>query len=152
MWRVKTAGFTLIEIVIAVTILVLIGALLFSAFRTFSTRHTLDGAAMEVRSVLAEARAQTLESLNDSAYGVHIQSDRLVLFKGTTYVANDANNRTILMSSRITLSTSLTPSGSDVLFQRLTGKATQTGTVTVTLKSDATQTRTITITQSGLSS
>ncbi len=145
-------GFTLVEILLTILIMILIAGVLFSAFRSFTSRRILDGASAEVVSALSQARQDTLDSLADSSYGVHFGSGSVVIFKGASYTPGDSNNRTITLTSLVTLTPSLTGGAIDITFARLTGKASVSGTVVVSLKADTSQTRTVTVTLGGISS
>lgn len=150
--RLRHHGFTLIEVLIALLIVGLVVTVLIASFRSFTARRTLDGAAANVISALEVARAQTLDSLSDSAYGVHIETDRVVIFAGATYMPGDPGNRLILLSPQVSVGSSLTGGTTDVSFARLSGKASATGTITVTLRADPSQTRVITVAPGGISS
>lgn len=144
-------GFTLLETVVAVSIMTLIAWMLFMGFNVWGRERILDGAAAEVAGALREARSQTLASIGGTSYGVHLSSTDVTIFTGTSYVSGASTNRTIGLNPRVALSSSLTGGVTDVTFARLTGKPSATGTVTISLVADASQSRTITIEQSGLS-
>ncbi len=148
----STRGFTLIEVIIAVLIVVLVTGVFVASFRSFSARRALDGASAHVISALEVARTQTLDSLSDSQYGVHIEATRVTIFKGATYTQGHVDNRIINLSPQVRVTSSLTGGVTDVTFMRLTGKASVTGTVTITLVADTSQTRVITIAPGGISS
>lgn len=139
------------ETLVVLAILMLLLALVIFPFANFRDRQVLQMGAQDVLSTLAKARTQTLSGLNDSAYGVHLAADRLVLFVGDSYNAADPNNQTVLLNSSVTISgLNLTGGASDIAFRRLTGTATKSGTIAVALVADATQTKTITIAGSGV--
>lgn len=144
-------GFTLTEILIVVAILAVIVTIVASAFSKFNNNQSLSGALGEVTSTLNEARANTLASFDNESYGVHFQTDKVVLFKGSSYSSSDPDNEDIIISSKISISNiSLIGGGSDVVFKRLSGKTDQNGTITLSLISDPTKTKTITIQGSGV--
>jgi hypothetical protein len=104
--------------------------------------------AEQVLSTLAAAREKTLAGINNSQYGVHFQSDRLILFRGASYPGTTV--QTIDLDSTITIPTiTLAGGGTNVIFNRLTGATAQTGTIVVRLASDATQSIIITIAATG---
>lgn len=148
---IKKTGFSLLEIVIVIGILGLITAFVISPFTNFRNTQLLRVSAEDVLSTLAKARTKTLAGHNDSAYGVHFESNRLVLFAGETYNQNSPYNEVITIHPLINVSNiSLTGGGSDLVFRRLTGAATKSGTVTLSLASDASVTKIITISASGI--
>ena len=114
-------GFTITELVIVIAILAIIVTIVASAFSKFNNNQSLGGAVGEVTSTLNEARANTLASYNNIAYGVHFQADKVVFFKGSTYSSSDPDNEDIILSSKISVSNiALSGGGSDVIFKRLT--------------------------------
>ena len=77
----------------------------------------------------------------------------MVLFRGAIYDSLDANNEAVALDSALEIyptPPSLTGGGSDVIFDRLTGKTNQDGTVIIRVKSDTSKTRTITINATGV--
>lgn len=145
-------GFTLIEILIVITIIAVISTLIFVSFSRFNSTQTLNGTTQTVLSILDEARALTLASKNNLSYGVHFESSKVVLFGGTTYSATDPDNDVTTLNNRVTISDiSLNGGVQDVLFDKLTGKTGQNGTVTVTLTFDASRFKIIKIGTTGVS-
>lgn len=149
---ISKSGFSLIELVIVLAIIVLVATLAFNPFTNFRNEQALNGAAEEILSTLQQARGQTIASTGDSQYGVHLTATQLVVFTGSTYSVGAATNQTIELNSLVTLGPiTLAGGGSEVVFERLTGATSQSGTLVVALKSDAAKTRTITINGNGIS-
>jgi hypothetical protein len=74
-----------------------------------------------------------------------------VLFEGNSYDSSDTNNRVTDLNSAVTISNiTLSSGGSDVVFQRLTGESTVSGSVVLTLVGTTTS-RTISIQATGIS-
>ena len=142
-------GFTLIETLIVLAILALIIGIAMSAFGAFGRGQTLESGAAQVVALLGEARSRTLASINDQAYGVHFTSDKAVLFQGAVYSEGASTNKELLLGEELSISAiSLAGDGSDVVFERLTGKVAASGSITL-LHSAATST-TIAIDESGI--
>lgn len=147
----KQSGFSLIEIVIVLGILVLVSAFLVSPFTNFRNTQILQVSVEDVLSTLNKARTQTLAGHGDSAYGVHLETNRVVLFAGETYNASDPTNQAVNLHSLVNISNiSLSGGGSSVVFRRLTGTTTKTGTVTLSLASDSSVNKVITIPATGI--
>lgn len=139
-------GFSLIEIIVVVAIIMLLIGLAGASFRTFGQNVSLGSAAQRVVIVLDEARNRTIGSEDDSHFGVHFEADRYVLFKGDTYNANSPDNVVHTLPTGIELSAiTLAGGGSDVPFAGVSGRTTKTGTVTLRRTSDTAVTQTITI-------
>ncbi|MDP6249540.1 MAG: hypothetical protein QGH26_01800 [Candidatus Pacebacteria bacterium] len=144
-------GFTMTETIIIVAVSIILFAIIVSAFSGFNKNQSLNSTSSEVVSVLNEARALTLASLDNKAYGVHFQSDKVIFFKGSVFSSSDPDNKITTISSKISISNiSLNGGGDDIIFQRLTGKTDQDGTITLSLVSDPSKSKTITVGVSGI--
>ena len=144
-------GFTLIELLIVIGISSLLIGFTYSSFRLLNQSQALGKDANLVATVLHEARAETLASKNGNQYGVHFETNKIVLFIGTTYSSVDSTNINFPLNTLVTISTiNIMGGGSEVVFDRLTGDTSQTGTVTLSLISTPTSIRTITVSGAGL--
>lgn len=144
-------GFTTIEIVIVLIIAAMIFLVATSAFSRFNRNQALGASAEEIVSVLEQARGQSLASKDDDTYGVHFESDRVVLFRGNSYNPSDAANQTILLSSATTIvNISLIGGGTDLFFRKITGITNESGTVRVALVRDTNASTTISILPTGV--
>src|SRR3989338_3035411 len=145
------AGFTLVEIIIAIGIMVLLASVIVSGFLNFRKESLLNSSAELVVSSLLGARAKTLSSEGGYQYGVHLQNDRVVLFRGALYSAGDPNNVETVLPSAVEISAiTLAGGGTDLVFARLTGATSQYGSMTVRVKSDVARTRAVSITATGI--
>ncbi len=131
-----TKGLGAIELLIVFAVLALIVAIVIPQLVSMRQNQTLKSAVEDVLSTVEKARAKSIASYNSSSYGVHFQSDKVIIFKGTSYVSNDANNESIDILSPATIS-NVTLGGvsgvsGDVYFQRIYGVPSKSGTVTVT--------------------
>ncbi len=134
-------GFTLVEILIAVAIIVLITAVIIWPFAAFRNAKLLDGAAEDIISLLDEARTRTLSSDGAIQYGVYFESAKITLLPDNKEVA--------LHNSLIISDINLTGGDTTVMFKRLTGATDQSGAVTVSLSADNSQQRVVTISPAG---
>jgi prepilin-type N-terminal cleavage/methylation domain-containing protein len=146
----QNKGYTLLEIMIAVTIMVLLSGILFGVFVSLNNRQSLDSNTEMVKSVLERAQSMTLSSEGDTQYGVHLETSQVVLFKGTTYSASDPANIATTLDPRIAMSNIvLNGGGSDVIFNRLTGTTNQFGTTTLSLVASTTTQRKVIVSATG---
>lgn len=147
----KHTGFTLVEMVVVVALVALIAALATVSFSTVTARQALDKSTDAVVAVLAQARSLTISAKSDSAYGVRLLSTGPVLFTGTVYNAADVTNKPMVLDPRLSISNiALNGSGSDVIFSKLTGTTTQSGSFRVIVTSTPTVYRTITVYATGI--
>lgn len=146
-------GYTLIEVLVVVVILGILLALAVTSFPSLFDRRSLEGLEQQTISLLEEARARTLSSHEasagsgeGSAYGVYFDTtnNELELFSGTSYETANAV-KVVAFGENFLFSIDF---GDQVSFERLTGRARQTGTITITEQSSG-NTEEITIDSSG---
>ena len=147
----KYKGFTVLEILVAISIITLVVTIITISFSKLNSAQALDKSADLVASVLDEARSLTLSSKGDSQYGIYFEDSQVTLFKGTTYSPSDPANVATNLHALVGLrNITLSGGGTSVIFKRLTGNTAETGTVEVFLKDSPTTFRTITISATGI--
>lgn len=147
--KFQRGSFVVQTIVVLAIIGVLVGVFTLS-FGPSRRDQLMKTTTDDVVALLNEARSRTLSSENSMQYGVHIQSDKAVMFSGTTYTAGLSTNRTVTFGSGATAgSISLADGGTDVIFNRLNGTTSQYGTIVISV-SGMSQTKTITIVKTGI--
>ncbi|MFA6386717.1 MAG: prepilin-type N-terminal cleavage/methylation domain-containing protein [Candidatus Paceibacterota bacterium] len=143
----KNKGFTLIEILAVIAILGIISSIIILSLSQFRNEQLLKNTTLDVVSLLSKARQNTLSSVNSTNYGIHFDSNQVVLFTGSVYSSNNSTNEPIVFSSKVNIPI---PSGlnigggNDVIFERLTGE-TIGGTIKIQLTSDSTKQKIITV-------
>lgn len=143
------SGFTTLEILIAVVVLIIVAVIILGAMRAFRDSSELDRTANDIMNIIREARSRTLSSENGNQFGARFESGKAVLFKGATYDPNDPNNEIYNLSSRVEIS-NINFSASTTIFKRLTGEADPAGDVSVRLKANPAQAKIIFINSTGL--
>ncbi len=142
-------GFTLVEVLVSITIMLMLAVVIVSGFSNFRGYFALRAAVQDVHTALIDARAATLAAKNDTVHGVHFDTTQVVRFEGPTYATGTATNITLPFSNGITASTTLQGGGVDVVFTRLSGLSQKYGTTTLT-EPHSGATSTILITSTGL--
>lgn len=146
-------GFTVLEFLVSMSILVVLATIIFASVSTFRNNKGLQIVAEDILYLLNEGRNNTLSAKDYYSYGVHFEPSEITVFRGATYSSSDLNNKTVEVDRSVEISNiNLVGGGQDVLFQKLTGKTSQSGAVTIRLKSDNSKTKTIIIEASGVSS
>ena len=149
--RYNMKGFTVIEIAIVIVILAVLAAMAVVSFSGFRQNQILNSDANKVVSIINEARSKTLSSQNFSQYGVHFEAAKIVLFKGVSYSVSGSDNATTTLSNILEISgISLAGGGSDVVFQKITGKTDNYGAITIRVKTNTSKTKTINIRSTGI--
>lgn len=145
-----TQGITAIEILIVLAVLGILFSVITPQFSKIRENQVLKSAVQDVASSLHKARSQTLSSIDSSSYGVHLQADKVIIFKGDTFIEEDSNNEEIAIIapasiSDVTLS-GVSGNSGDIYFERLSGAPSESGTLTLTTGSFS---KTITISATG---
>ncbi len=129
----STSGFSLIELIISFIIIFIMVTIVFNAFIAYKENQALVTDTETIVTILRQARNQTLNSQNSTSYGVHITASKITLFVGTTYIPNASTNQDFLLTTGDTVLTiTLAGSGSDVVFNRLSGETAQSGSIVLT--------------------
>lgn len=147
--RLNQKGYTLVEMIVGVAIIVILVAILSRGFVEYRRSQVVVNSATEVIALLEEARALTANSKDAARYGVHFETTKAVLFKNS-YSAGGPGNEEYLLDPMTQISAiTLSGGGAELLFERLTGEATKSGTVAVAL-ADGSKQKIITIRITGI--
>lgn len=142
-------GFTIVEILVAMAILLAVGYMSLAAFSGIARKNAVSLAAQDVVTTLTRAQSDTFASRNDTVYGAHLDTDEVVYFVGGTYTAGTPTNRVVPFEGGVVASVNLTGGNADIVFSRLTGLPSATGTIVLT-EPRTERTATVTIYASGL--
>lgn len=145
-------GFTLLEVLFAVFILALLGALATVAYRPFGRRVDLQTATQQALTTLQRARDRTIASEGSNVYGVHFETGQYVLFTGTTYNSGASTNEVHELPPNVEISDISITGGNAVVFERIEGTTNNPGSITLQVAADADEVSTITILPSGQTS
>lgn len=144
-------GITFIEIILVIAVSVFLAAIVFFKFSDLNSRQALEKDALSVASVLNEARSRTLSSKGATQYGVHLEESRVVLFPGNSYSAGNSLNEPTDLSAHTHISDiDLIGGVDDIVFSRLTGAASASGTTTISLRNNPSSMKTIVIHGTGI--
>lgn len=123
-------GFTIIEVIIAVALMLSAVALAVSFTSGTLSRNELDVVALRSADALNEARSSALNGLNDGIFGVHFEVGSFVYFIGDTYSAGAADNVVYDLSDFVAVTDiSISGGGSEIIFASVSGAADQNGFV-----------------------
>lgn len=145
----KNKGITIIEILMSIAILGVLGAASVSVFSGLANSISLDKDVSNIVSYIDKAKTESINSVNSLEHGVFFETKKVTVFKTTTYnVSNIETSYDVSGKSNISAIT-LTGGATSLYFNKLTGAASKTGTITVT-SADGTKTKTITIYATGV--
>lgn len=128
-------GFTFVEVLIVLAVLVIVSALSIVALHTLTKKTDLDTTRDNIISTLNIARNKTLASEEATQYGVYFDDssdpDRYIFFQGQNYATASFEEIHNLPSSIEISSISFNGGGNEVVFRRLEGKTDNYGSITI---------------------
>jgi len=147
-------GITVIELLVVLAVLGIIFSIVIPQFSKMRENQVLKSGVQDILSSLNKARSQTLASLNSSEYGVHFEADKVIIFKGIFFPANDPNNESINIIfpasiSNVALVGGVSSLYGEMYFNRLSGSPSKTGTITI---STTNYSKVVTISAMGIAS
>jgi Tfp pilus assembly protein FimT len=128
-------GITAFELIIVFAILGIILTITIPQFAKTREQQVVKAAVQDVLSSIDRARSDSLSSLDSSEYGVHFESDQIIIFKGMVFSAGAGDNIIVSITSPATISNvtfgGVSASSGNVYFNRLSGAPSTTGTITI---------------------
>ena len=82
-------GFSLLEVLLAISILTIIAGIFAPIYGYFYNRNNLDLAAQQTVQGLRHAQILAKNSERDADWGVYLNSNFITLFKGVSYLSRD---------------------------------------------------------------
>ena len=142
-------GFTLVEVLVSASIVVVIAGMALYSFSAYRQRAAFDNADTDLVSLIQEARSKTLDGATQLQYGVHVASNGATLFSGTSYSGGSNAITSVSFDPSVTLSNiNLAGGTQDIVFTRSTGETNGYGTLMLTNTSG--KQATITVQETGL--
>lgn len=141
----RQAGFTFVEIMVVVAVLLLLAAVTVLSLGAFSDRLLLRSAASDVAFALEAAKARSVAGAGGEAHGVHFADDSFVEFSGESYDDEDSGNVAHELDDRLSLSTDILNGEESVIFSRITGAVGETVTIEIALAADPTKAKTVVV-------
>lgn len=125
------SGFTFIELILVVTLILVLGTLGTSLGARFITQNGVSNTTDQIIGDLRKAQMNAMMGKQNSNWGVNYSSNSIVLYKGNSYATRTAGfDETFSVGPSVNIACS---SGScDVNFARVTGFPNSTRTFTIT--------------------
>lgn len=125
-------GFTLIEILLTVTLLTVLVGVSLPLYRNFVLRTDLTVARDSIFASVSAARQRSQYNIADGGWGVYVTAGSIVLFQGDSYASRDTEyDDVIAIADSVNIS-----DDNEFVFDQLTGEVDQTGSITLTSLSD----------------
>ncbi len=133
MMKIQQSGFTLVEVIITIAIIVVVAAVTIPLYSYWQNLSVLDSSRFEVLQDMRWAQDKASAGLNDSDFGVYFTSNTYVIFQGTTFATRD-----IGQDIERKVPTMIVISGiSEVTFDKKTGDPSVSGAVILTNTADS---------------
>ena len=124
----RQRGFTLIEMLLSVSIIAIVSALSLPLYQVFQNQNDLTVVAESTTQALRRAQVYSRGMDDDSQWSVAIQSTAVTLFKGTNFGGRDTSyDETINVPAGVTVG-----GLAEVQFAKMTGLPNANGNITFT--------------------
>ena len=129
-------GFTLIEMLLVIGLVLVIFGITISVGRDFSSNIDLENTAKGISSKIKLAKSQSISALNGTHYSVRVEPSKIVIFEGSAYTAGLLTNSEYIFSDKIEIFAHSLGGGDDIVFSRLTGLTNNSGTISLRVIND----------------
>ncbi len=138
------------EVMVVIGLFVIVAGMTFYFFSGFNKKEILEKDVAGVSALVRDARMLSVTSKDSSVFGIHFEADKVILFKGGSYITGGSDQKIFTLSKTVYMSEySLDLGIPDVVFARFSGETSNFGTVTFSLDDDSAST-TITISRTGV--
>lgn len=147
-------GFTAVEILVVLAIFALLLTISVVAIGALRGDSDLEAEAKAFQRTLELARSKTIASEGDARYGAYVDTSvnphQYVLFQGNTYASRVVNKDEVYkLRNTIEFSSVSFGGGPEVVFDRIQGTTSQTGSAVLQIKADPANTTTVSVESSG---
>ncbi len=124
----KNKGFTLIEILITMAILLTIVSMVSISYISFLNRSNVNSANQTIYSLIKQAQDNAINNLdNYSQYGVYFQNNQVTEFPGNTYSSTNSLNNSYTLPPGVSISNLSPTDNNPIIFNNVTGQLTNNG-------------------------
>lgn len=128
--KILVGGFTLIEVLLTIAIMVLLLGLSLPVYQLLNVRSDLENAAFSIVQTARRAQALSEGVSQDSAWGVKVQTGSVTLYKGPGFASREQS-----ADEQTALAPEVIASGlDDVNFAKVTGTTSNSGTISLSTR------------------
>lgn len=142
------SGFTIVEILVVVAIIVLLAGLALLGLTSLRDRLALEDATSSLVFHLEESKTRAVAGRGGVSHGIHFADDGYAQFAGAVYDEDDVTNILHELDPRLEMTTDILAGETAVVFSRITGATDAPVTLTIGLRRDP-DTRRVVIVGSG---
>lgn len=145
MISIRQQGFTLVEVIITLAIVVIVAGVSFPLYSHWQDIDALDSSRFAILQDVRSAQASAIAGENQSSFGVFFSSTEYTIYQGDAYTSREPAEDIVRY-----LKDDLILSGlSEVAFEKETGTPSTTGTLVIT-NTKTNNTESITVNDVGL--
>jgi len=128
-------AFSTIELLVVVAIILFLAATGVISYLSFKSQTELSVWANNIVESVALAKNKTLQAEYGEQHGVHFETDRFVLFRGSAYNVASASNIIYILPDSLEIATiSLNMATADVVFKKIIGQTDNYGSIVLQQK------------------
>ena len=147
-------GFTMLDMLLVLGVFGVLIILSLPALRGFQKETDLTNTVAEVVSILRVAHSRTVSSEGDIQHGVYFNAStsphQYTLFRGASYASRTVTfDEVYELPDAVNFSIISFGGGKELVFDRITGNTSQSGSTVLILSADSTKTETIYVESSG---
>lgn len=148
-------GFSILEVLLVLFLFGIIFAMSAGAYNSWQRQVVLINAKDEIKSALVRAHQLSSAVAKDNTWGIHLETNRYILFKGNYYNEIDPDNvvwdlrGVTILNPEESFADGAGSYGSDVVFAKLTGSTSNYGTISVASLGDVSSIKSIDVQASG---
>ncbi len=146
-------AFSLIELVVVITIILAVGSFSVANYLNFRNRQRLDLTVREIGAVLRDAQGNAVSQQFGDSWGVRFENpaegdDFYAMFAGASYSAASTTRRAVL-SSTVRFSDPAAGSAKNVIFAKATGLPSASTTIIMELAGNSSVSRSVIVDDNG---
>lgn len=127
----KTKGFSILEVVISLTIFGILFAIITNSYQTNQLKKTQEQIIQEIVSSLEEQKSKSQTGKDGQIHTIKFYPNQFILFGGLSFDQNSSQNKTISIHSQFQISDTITNSDNILYFTKLLGDASEKATITI---------------------
>lgn len=124
----KKKGFTLLELILVVALLAITSATIAPIYFSAKELNDLNDSANAVASSLRKAQLLSMAVEGDSSWGLKLNDNEIIIFKGDNYLSRDISGDEIFKVNKNIRATSL----DEIVFSKFSGRPNLSGDIVLT--------------------